>query len=211
MTLEDPPHESPRPPTLEASHLLTGPTGCPGFEFSDLLGTIRRRARHRVTICRELRHSDQINKSEHAGTDRPPARGQRMFLGGTSCVKAPPSVQHGGGVNCRTRWRPSLSVPHMRSDCTCSVFSTKLGVILPSGCRVDAGGSAPRKPRPSTLEASHLLTGPTGCPGFEFSGLLGTIRRRARHRVTICRGFRYSDQIDESEHVETDRLFSDAR
>jgi len=44
MTLEDPPHESPRPPTLEASHLLTGPTGCPGFEFSGLLRTIRRRA-----------------------------------------------------------------------------------------------------------------------------------------------------------------------
>jgi hypothetical protein len=69
MTLEDPPHESPRPPTLEASHLLTGPTGCPGFEVFRLLRTIRRRARHRVTICR-LRHSDQINKSEHAGTDR---------------------------------------------------------------------------------------------------------------------------------------------
>ena len=70
MTLEDPPHASPRPPTLQASHLLTGPTGCPGFEFSGLLRTIRRRARHCVTICRELRHSDQITKSEHGETDR---------------------------------------------------------------------------------------------------------------------------------------------
>ena len=26
---------------------------------------------HGVTICRELRHSDQINKSEHGATDRP--------------------------------------------------------------------------------------------------------------------------------------------
>ena len=70
MTLEDPPHESPRPPTLEASHLLTGPTGCPGFEFSGLPRTMPRRARHRVTICRELRHSVQIVKSEHVVTDR---------------------------------------------------------------------------------------------------------------------------------------------
>ena len=67
VTLEDPPHESPRPPTLEASHLLTGPTG---FEFSGLLRTIRRRARHRVTICRELKHSVQIVESEHVVTDR---------------------------------------------------------------------------------------------------------------------------------------------
>src|SRR5271154_459094 len=29
-----------------------------------------------VTICRELKHSDQTIKSEHVGTDRPPARGQ---------------------------------------------------------------------------------------------------------------------------------------
>ena len=32
-----------------------------------------------------------------------------------------------------------------------------------------------------------------------------TIRRRARHRVTICRAFRHSVQIVESEHVVTDR------
>ena len=67
MTPEDPPHASPRPPTLEASHLLTGPTGCPGFEFSGLLRTVRHRARHRVTICRELMHADQINKFGRAG------------------------------------------------------------------------------------------------------------------------------------------------
>jgi hypothetical protein len=39
----------------------------------------------------------------------------------------------------------------------------------------------------------------------KFSGLLRTIRRHARHRVTICRGFRHSFQIVESEHVVTDQ------
>jgi hypothetical protein len=53
--------------------------------------------------------------------------------------------------------------------------------------------------------AQASLTDPTGCPGFEFSGLRRTIRRRARHRVTICRGFRHSLQIVESEDVVTDR------
>ena len=33
--------------------------------FSPKIGNL-----HGVTICRELRYSDQINKSEHAGTDR---------------------------------------------------------------------------------------------------------------------------------------------
>jgi hypothetical protein len=48
----------------------------------------------------------------------------------TSCAKAPPSVQLGGGVNCRTRWRPSLSVPRVRPDCTCRVFSTILRIVV---------------------------------------------------------------------------------
>ena len=76
MTLEDPPQESPRPATLQASHLLTGPAGCPGFEFSGLLRTIRRRARHRVTICRGFKHSVQIVESEHVVTDRRSPQGR---------------------------------------------------------------------------------------------------------------------------------------
>ena len=90
MTLEDPPHESPRPPTLEASHLLTGPTGCPGFEFSGLPRTMPRRARHRVTICRELRHSVQIVESEHVVTDRL----QKVF-GATTAARPYSKSGHG--------------------------------------------------------------------------------------------------------------------
>ena len=111
MTLEDPPHESPRPPTLEASHLLTGPTGCPGFEFSGLLGTIRRRARHRVTICRELRHSVQIVKSEHVVTDRVAfwqclgAKG-RYFLGETAPGLSSMGRVISGACRARAAGRP---------------------------------------------------------------------------------------------------------
>ena len=32
----------------------------------------------RVTICREFRHSDQIIKSEHSGTDPDPELGKTM-------------------------------------------------------------------------------------------------------------------------------------
>ena len=96
------------------------------------------------------------------------------------------------GVGSAVRTSRLLSVPRMRPNFTCRMFSTKLRVIvrnfahqlfdqlladhavLAAGFQVagyDAGGSAPRKVlRPPTLEASHLLTGPTGCPGFEFSG-----------------------------------------
>ena len=135
MTLEDPPHESPRPPTLKASHLLTGPTGCPGFEFPGLLRTIRRRARHRVTICRELIHYDQINKSEHGETDRR----QKNRKNYARCVRVailfardhPRPVQHGGGgrIGPDANMRVSCSVPCVRLNSTCRVLPTLLAAL----------------------------------------------------------------------------------
>ena len=41
--------------------------------FSTILRIYRIGNLHGVTICRELRHSDQIVESEHVVTDRPPA------------------------------------------------------------------------------------------------------------------------------------------
>ena len=144
-----------------------------------MLRTIRRRARHRVTICRELRHSDQINKSEHAGTDRPPARGQECPWPPWPRRRPPACPAWGEGRINPTPIRRQ-SVPCVRPDRTCCIFSTILRIvvhdfarqlfdqlladhaILAAGFQVagyDAGGP--------TLEASHLLTGPTGCPGFE--------------------------------------------
>ena len=118
MTLEESaPRKVLRPPTLEASHLLTGPTGCPGFEFSGLLRTIRRRARHCVSICRGFKYSVQIVESEHVVTDR------------ASLLR---TIRRRAGSGRR---RP-LSVPRMRPDFTYRMFSTKLRVIVPSGCRV---------------------------------------------------------------------------
>ena len=57
--------------------------------------SLRWRQWRSVIICRELRHSDQINKSEHGGTDR------RLFhettpAGGVA-RDTPRPVQHGGG------------------------------------------------------------------------------------------------------------------
>ena len=194
MTLEDPPHESPRPATLEASHLLTGPTGCPGFEFSGLLRTIRRRARHRVSICRELIHSDQINKSEH-GRDRSTAESFRCDDRASMAFRAPqgpacPAWGVGSTVRTSSTFvsaahETRFHLPHVLDETPRHSSIRLQGMTLEDPPH--------ESPRPPTLEASHLLTGPTGCPGFEFSGLLRTIRRRARHRVTICRELIHSD------------------
>jgi hypothetical protein len=71
------------------------PHGCAGFEFFGLLRTIHRRARHRVTICRELGHCDQINRPEHGETD------QVAFWQCLGAIRRddPRPVQHGGGSN----------------------------------------------------------------------------------------------------------------
>ena len=189
MTLEESaPRKVLRPPTLEASHLLTGPTGCPGFEFSGLLRTIRRRARHCVSICRGFKYSVQIVESEHVVTDRASLLRTIRRRGRVRTSSAFVSAAH------ETRFH----LPHVLDE------TPRHSSIRLQGMTLEE--SAPRKVlRPPTLEASHLLTGPTGCPGFEFSGLLRTIRRRARHCVSICRGFKYSVQIVKSEHVVTDR------
>ena len=74
----------------------------------------------------------------------------------------------------------------------------------------DAGGSAPRKSSPATLEASHLLTGPTGCPGFEISRLARDDPPPRTPPVTICPGFRYSVQIVESEACRQNRFSTES-
>ena len=129
-----------------------------------ILSRVRRRmASYSVRIngfARVIESSDPISRCST------PDRGLRF------AAKAPPSVQHGGGVNCRTRWRPSLSVPRMRSDCTCSVFSTKLGIVVRDFAHQQLCDLHPR----ATFCARH--TPPVQPTGGQLRPLLSCMRPR---------------------------------
>ena len=140
--------------------------------FSTILRIYRIGNLHGVTICRELRHSDQINKLEHGETDRPPAPPVSQAFVKKRCATAfsrdhPRPVQHGGGQflehvgrarrDDRSATRSPL-VPKVL-EAAWRELETRARSSLNnpghSGARLhqvagyDAGGSAPRRSSPA--------------------------------------------------------------
>jgi hypothetical protein len=80
-----------------------------------------------VTICHELKHSHQIITSEHGGTDRLLLLTLDPRFSHTFRARPPPACPAWG--EGRTSLVGEISVPRVRPDCSCSVFSTILRVF----------------------------------------------------------------------------------
>ena len=160
--------------------------------FSPKIGNLHRviiGKLRRVTICRELMHADQIVESEHVVTDRVAfwqCLGAKVRTRGEPKM-IPRPVQHGGGVAIRLR-------PH-------------IGRMM--------GGSASLMPRTRPIvpvESSRRNSASWFMIVVGGSRHLGrklvprpSWRWRQWRSVTICRELIHSDQINKSEHGETDR------
>ena len=175
-----------------------------------------------VTICRELKHSDQTIKSEHVGTDR--RRKNRLLFTSTPCARDHPRPgHHGGGVK--------LARYLVDNGGTIGTARTPVSACLPPtplhrciGLRVRSPNDphcARDHPRPvqrggrigvrqtpylfAPADDRNTLATPTvGCFNVR-SARSSSPSSRKLTSVTICRELRHSAQTIKSEHVGTDR------
>ena len=87
-----------------------------------------------VTICRELKHSDQTIKSEHSGTNRRPITALLtcVCIRPTFCARPPPACPgwgEGQKARCHSARPVFLSAAHETRLRRC-VFSTKLRIVV---------------------------------------------------------------------------------